>query len=143
MTHPTSMPVPGHQGPPASAAPLRQLFSQNPAGVSVDGNYVVLPAILLERMPLPFQQQLATALAALQTEGQQRWPIYKVTPQRYLAVSELFDSKLAEAGIYTDLGDDGELVHRWRSTGEIIEHPDQEQVLVSCPDPLQDSPAPQ
>lgn len=110
---------------------------RNRIGLSADGAYAVLPGPLLESMPLHWKQAFAAAMAQLQHDtAQAPWPLYDVKACRHAVLTELSEDKLREVGVLHEVDDDGELVYRWLATGEQIEQPDQQQVLVTIRDPL-------
>lgn len=125
--------VPAEQGI-TSTAPIRDTFARDSRGVSSDGQYVVLPAAVLESLPLFVQQRFAQALGEIHRDAPASWPLYRVTPSTSAPVSEVGEHQLRDAGIATALTDDGHLEHQWIATGERVS--EQHQVLVSCPDPL-------
>jgi hypothetical protein len=97
---------------------------------------VVLPAQLVESMPLPWQQAMVQILAEFhQTFGHLDWPEYRVIPSRRERLVNLDEDQLAEAGYLVEMDADGELVYRERS-GKRIENPEDTEVLVSCLDPI-------
>ncbi|MDI2032592.1 hypothetical protein QFW96_28490 [Saccharopolyspora sp. TS4A08] len=96
----------------------------------------MLPRSLAEAMPLPWQHQMRNLLAEFhQAFGHVQWPVYRVVPSRYERLANLDDDQLAEVGCTVEVGDDGELEYRMRD-GRRIEDPEQQQVLVSCLDPI-------
>lgn len=137
MTYPTPEPISAPQGRPASTTPIADVFQQSRIGLSADGAYAVLPGPLLESMPLHWKRAFATAMAQLQHDtGQAPWPLYDVNACRYAVLTELSEDKLREVGVTHEVNDDGELVYRWLASGEQIDRPEQQQVLITIPDPL-------
>lgn len=129
-----SDPITRPAGPPASATPLRDYLSSVRNGV--DPGYVVLPRSLAEAMPLSWQQQLAQLLFELQQAyGHLPWPVYRVVPSRPERLADLDEEQLAEVGCLVEIDADGELRYRDRE-GRVIENPEQQEVLVSCVDPI-------
>jgi hypothetical protein len=134
MTMFTPEPIQPHLGPPASSTPMRDYLSSPHPGVS-DG-YVVLPASLVEAMPLPWQQAMTQILAEFhQTFGHLGWPEYRVVPSRRERLVNLDEDQLAEVGAIVEIDADGELVYRERN-GKRIDDPENTEVLVSCLDPI-------
>jgi hypothetical protein len=126
--------IPRPAGPPASSSPLRDYLGGAHPGVN--GDYVVLPRVLVESMSLPWQQQLTYLLAEFhQAVGHLDWPLYRVVPSRHEKLADLDEDQLAEVGAMVEIDGDGELVYRERS-GRRIADPDGADVLVSCADPL-------
>ncbi|WP_018686315.1 hypothetical protein [Actinokineospora enzanensis] len=128
-------PLPRHPGPPASAAPIRD-FLNSAKRPGVSEGYVVLPRGLAEAMPLPWQQHMAHLLHEFhQVYAHLDWPEYRVVPSRRERLVDLDEDQLAEVGCLVEIDGDGELVYRERN-GRRIEHPEQQEVLVSCLDPI-------
>ncbi|AUS77969.1 hypothetical protein C1701_05810 [Actinoalloteichus sp. AHMU CJ021] len=124
--------------PPASSSPLRDYLAstQARANTGVDPAYAVLPRVLVESMPLPWQQQMVHLLAEFhQATGHRPWPLYRVVPSRSERLVDLDEEQLAEIGALVEIDAVGEIVYRERN-GRRIEEPEQQQVLVACPDPL-------
>lgn len=130
-----SDPVQRPTAPAASAAtPLRDFLSSVRNGV--DPGYVVLPRSLAESMPQTWQQHMAQLLYELQQAyGHLPWPVYRVVPSRPERLSDLDEEQLAEVGCLVEIDTDGELRYRDRE-GRVIEDPEQQEVLVSCVDPI-------
>jgi hypothetical protein len=126
-------------GRPASATPLRDHLEQ--ATLGVDESYVVLPRVLAEQMPLPWQQQMAQLIGELhQTYANLPWPIYRVVPSRIERLVDLDENQLAEAGYLLEIDSSGELVYRDRDD-VVVSDPQSRKVLVSCLDPIPRCPA--
>lgn len=122
-------------GRPASAAPVHDYLAAGPHPGVPEG-YVVLPAQLVEAMPLPWQQAVVQILAEFhQTFGHLDWPEYRVVPSRRERLVNLDEDQLAEAGYLVEMDSDGELVYRERG-GRRIEKPEETEILVSCLDPI-------
>ena len=122
-------------GRPASATPVHDYLAASPHPGVPDG-YVVMPARLVESMPLPWQQAMVQILAEFhQTFGHLDWPEYRVVPSRRERLVNLDEDQLAEAGYLVEMDVDGELVYRERN-GRRIENPEETEVLVSCLDPI-------
>lgn len=137
MSDPT--PIQTRQQPPVSATPLRDYLTAQPLpGVTPD--YVVVPRVLAENMPLPWQQQAAHLIEQLHHDhAQAPWPLYRVDPSRRAALTACDEHQLTEVGASVELDDQGELVYRDARTGQLITDPEARLVLVPCPDPLQAS----
>lgn len=130
----TPDPIPRPTGPPASTTPLGDYFAADRQGV--DPAYAVLPRVLAESMPLPWQQQMRHLLSEFhQAFGYLQWPIYRVVPSRYERLADLDDDQLAEVGCTVEVGDSGELEYRLRD-GRRVDDPENHHVLVSCLDPV-------
>lgn len=130
----TPDPIQRPVGPPASTTPVRDYLATSKPGV--DKAYVVLPRSLIESMPLPWQQHMASLLAELHhTAAHLNWPIYRVVPSKVERLVDLDDDQLAEVGAIMEIDSDGELVYRERNGGRIANAEDQ-TVLVSCVDPI-------
>ncbi|HEX3780864.1 MAG TPA: hypothetical protein VHX38_14445 [Pseudonocardiaceae bacterium] len=130
----TPDPIPRPAGPPASSTPLRDYLGRPHPGVTP--GYAVLPASLVESMPLPWQQQMTHLLAEFhQAFGHLNWPVYRVQPSRYEKLVDLDEDQLAEVGCIVEIDANGELVYRERN-GRRIEHAEEATVLVSCLDPI-------
>jgi hypothetical protein len=130
----TPDPIPRPTGPPASSTPLGDYLAQARHGVNT--GYAVLPRSLAESMPLPWQQQMRQLLGEFhQAFGHLQWPVYRVVPSRYERLVDLDDDQLAEVGCTVEVGDSGDLEYRMRD-GRRIDHPEAQQVLVSCLDPI-------
>lgn len=129
-TDPISRPA----GRPASATPLRDHLELAERGV--DEDYVVLPRSLAEKMPLPWQQQMAYLLDELhKAYSDLPWPVYRVVPSRVERLVDLDESQLAEAGYLLEIDTSGELVYRDRDDA-VVSDPQSREVLVSCLDPM-------
>ena len=123
---------------PVSASPLRDHLEL--ATLGVDDGYVVLPRLLAEEMPLPWQQQMAYLIDELhKTHGQLPWPVYRVVPSRVERLVDLDEAQLAEAGYLLEIDSNGELVYRDRNDA-VVPNPQTTEVLVSCLDPMRDRP---
>ncbi len=131
----TSDPIPRHVGPPpASSTPLRDFLKQG--GPAIQDAYLVLPRMLAESMPLPWQNALVQILAEFQqAHGQLSWPEYRVVPSRRERLVDLDEEQLAEVGCIMEIDADGTVVYRERS-GKVIPNPESTEVLVSCLDPI-------
>lgn len=120
---------------------MADYLDRTPPGTT--GGYAVLPRRLVEAMPLPWQQQMSALLTEFhQAFGHLNWPEYRVVPSRYERLVNLDDEQLAEVGCTVEVGDDGELEYRMRD-GRMIDDPANHRVLVSCLDPLPESPTPE
>ena len=134
----TSDPVPQPADRPTSATPLRDHLKLTTLGV--DESYVVLPRPLAEKMPLPWQQQMASLINELhRTYGDRPWPVYRVVPSRVERLVDLDESQLAEAGYLLEIDSSGELVYRDRDDA-VVSNPQSMEVLVPCLDPIHHSP---
>ena len=134
--HPTDTPIPGHTGPPASATPIRDTFSRSSKGLSEDARYVVIPGGVLEQLSLPQQQQLAPLLDEIQRlMGLNRTPVYWVTPVGAVPVQYLTEQQRRESGITTGIDANDEITYMYVSTGEKIEDPSGQAVIVTVHDP--------
>lgn len=132
----TENPIPGHTGPPASATPIHDVFRQSSRGLSEDGSYVVIPGAVLEQLPLPRQQQLAPLLDEIQRlMGHYRNPVYRVTPIGAVPVQYLSEQQRKEAGITTGIDPSDEIVFEYVRTGEPIDNPSEQAVIVTVADP--------
>ncbi|HEY3894898.1 MAG TPA: hypothetical protein VGL88_05965 [Pseudonocardiaceae bacterium] len=121
-------------GRPASATPLRDHLELAERGV--DEDYVVLPRPLAEKMPLPWQQQMAYLLDELhKTYSDLPWPVYRVVPSCVERLVDLDENQLAEAGYLLEIDTSGELVYRDRDDA-VVPDPQSREVLVPCPDPM-------
>lgn len=147
MSYPGTHPIPPHTGtprpaPPAAVPPLRAQLDRD-GGPGVLPDYVVLPRVLAEQMPEPWQHQLGQLLAYLHEHtGQAPWPWYRVLPCRLVPVADCDDRQLAEVGVNLDLDQDGKPIYTDLHTGEPIAEPEQRRVLVHHPvDPLLQRPA--
>lgn len=115
--------------------PLAAVFSADRTALDTSGQYAVLPIAAVERL-LPYQQhQLAELVTAVQCVPGP-WPTYRVQPLRPAPVAELGPDQLAQAGIDTELDEQGQLSYRERATGSPITALEQYSVLVPAPDPL-------
>jgi hypothetical protein len=131
----TSDPIPRHVGPPpASGTPLRDFLKQG--GPGIQDTYLVLPRMLAESMPLPWQNALVQIIAEFQqAHGKLSWPEYRVVPSRRERLTDLDEEQLAEVGCIMEIDADGTVVYRERS-GKVIPNPESTEVLVSCLDPI-------
>lgn len=130
----TSDPIPRHAGPPASGTPLRDYL--NRGGPGIQDAYAVLPRLLAEAMPLPWQYALVQILAEFhQAHGHLSWPEYRVVPSRRERLVDLDEDQLAEVGCIMEIDADGTVVYRERN-GKLIADPETTEVLVSCLDPI-------
>jgi hypothetical protein len=130
-------PLSPRPGPVASTTPLRDHLAQ-PGLPGVLEDYLVLPRVLAEAMPLAWQTQLATLLAELHHAYRGApWPGYAVAALLPVPLTGCNEEQLAAVDVQADLDDDGaQLTYRDRRTGAVIEHPDTQTVLVKVADPL-------
>lgn len=135
MTGFASNPIPGHQGPPASASPVADYLGTGRQGVSADRAHLVLPRSVIEQLPLPVQQQLVGVLQQMhEITANAPWPVYRVAPARWAKITELEETGLRELGLIAEFeGEDGEtLVYRDIQTGRQLQTAELERpVLVS------------
>lgn len=96
----------------------------------------MLPRLLAESMPLPWQHALVQIIAEFhQAHGHLSWPEYRVVPSRRERLVDLDEEQLAEVGCIMEIDADGAVVYRERS-GKVIANPESTEVLVSCLDPI-------
>jgi hypothetical protein len=130
----TSDPTRRHAGPPATSTPLRDFLKRG--GPGVQEAYAVMPRLLAESMPLPWQNALVQILAEFQqAHGHLNWPEYRVVPSRRERLVDLDEDQLAEVGCIMEIDADGTVVYRERN-GKVIANPETTEVLVSCLDPI-------
>jgi hypothetical protein len=131
----TAVQAPIAPQPPASATPLEDYRAARPPGVSIDGDYAVLPWRLVETMPLAWQQEYRALLAELHRQHPRApWPGYRVVPVTRTPVEDLTIHEQTEAAVIQEIDDAGELVYRDRITGARLAPTDLR--LVTCRDPL-------
>lgn len=138
MSFPTPDPIPAHQGPPASATPMRDYLASPRPGMTQDGHYVVVPREVLERLPLPLQQRITGDLRELHAiTSTAPWPLYRVIAGRWVRIAELDETDLATVGITTSLDDHGNVVHQDSATGRVLSEQELDRyVVLTCADPL-------
>lgn len=130
-----------HFPPPSSAAPplatpMQHYVGTRPPGISLNGNYLVLPLASLAQMEPGWQAQLAQLLHYYhQRNSTAPWPVYRVDPVRHTKLEDLDEEGLAQLGIIQELGDDDQIEYRDLRTGQHVKHPD-DLVFVVCEDPL-------
>lgn len=127
-------PLPRQGGPPASSTPLADALAAGGPGVT-DG-YVVVPRVLAENMPLPWQQRFVQLIGEFaDVYGGMSWPQYRVLPSRRERLVDLDEEQLAEVGYVVELDAEGALVYRERN-GRKVADPENTVVLVTCLDPV-------
>jgi hypothetical protein len=106
---------------PASTTPLREYLDRPAPGA--DENYLVVPRVLAQSMPLRWQQVFTGLLADLHDAyANEPWPDYRVVPSRWEVLADLDEEQLAATGFVADLGPDGELEYR-DSADRVVEDP--------------------
>ena len=140
MQHPFPGSIPAHSGPPASADPIADLVRHGPPGLTADARYLVIPVGLLTEMDVASQQRFATELDQYARRyGGHRWPAYRVTPTVRRQLADCDEQQLAEVGVLGEHAPDGSgMVYRDRQTLQPL--PPEQEVAVSCADPLLSSP---
>ncbi|WP_020673253.1 hypothetical protein [Amycolatopsis nigrescens] len=137
MTVPAPRSAPGCQ--PAPSAPVgNYLTSQFRPGISPDGQYVVLPRAVLERLPRRLQHLVVDVLNAVHAQMPvETTPVYRVGPSAWFEIDGLDEERLQEAGIIVEFEADGELVYRDLRTGHCLTEDERHLcVLLDTPDPL-------
>jgi hypothetical protein len=134
----TNAPLNNRPAGPVTAEPVRDYLNSTRPGLTVDQQYLVLPRAVIERLPIPVQQQLVHALAQVhQIAVNAPWPVYRVGAGRWAKLADLDEGGLAEVGVIAELDLEGHLVHRSMRTGQPLSEQDlQQYVVVSAPDQL-------
>lgn len=134
MTTPAQMNVAPAQ--PAGNSPVAHyLNAAYRPGTSTDGQYLVLPRAVLEKLPVQAQRQIAAALAVAHAAMPPDWtPQYQVTSLYWKPVDALTPADMSAAGVMAELAVDGEMVIRDLRTGQQLST--DQQVLAPVQDPL-------
>jgi hypothetical protein len=105
----------------------------------MDNRYVVLPRIVLERLPASLQHDLLGLLSRIHDVAAElpSPQSYRVEAIRWRPLIGLDETELRELGIVAELDWNGDLIHRDENTGrpltmDQLAHP----LSESCPDPL-------
>lgn len=120
------------------APPMRQYVDSRPPGISLNGNYMVLPLASLEQMEPQWQAHFAQLLAHYHRRlSGAPWPVYRVDPVHHTRLEDLDEEGLAQVGVIQELGDDDQIEYRDLRAGQSVKDPD-DLVFVVCEDPLAD-----
>lgn len=121
---------------PPQQSPVRWYYHAAPRPTDA-GAYAVLPLDLLFGMSLPWQHGYVHLMETFHDVfADAPWPDgYRAHAVAHTRVTGCDEQQLAAARIYTDLGDDGELLYA-EPDGSRITDPHERRVYVPVTDPL-------